>query len=105
MNEQQFRRLPEDQRISAQKRLIELGIYVGKPDGKWGEGTKAAFELEAKKAADDAKAARAGEERARQDKLRGEEIEVEKLKAQSGKTVADADAKKKEEEAKAAAVE
>jgi hypothetical protein len=105
MNEKQFLSLPVEQRKALQQKLIDENVYAGNPDGKWGAGTRAAFEQMAKREAEGAKAAKEAEERARQDKLRGEEIEVEKLRAQSGKTAADADAKKKEEEAKAAAVE
>lgn len=90
MNQQQFMALPEDQRIAAQKRLIDLGLYNGKADGKWGAGTKAAFEQEAKRAEGDAKASREAEERKRQDDLKAKELDIEAIKAQGNKAASDA---------------
>lgn len=105
MNQQQFMALPEDQRKALQQKLIDQGLYAGNPDGKFGPGTRAAFEQMAKREVEGAKAAKEAEERARQDNLRAKELEIKALEAQGGKATADADAKKKEEEAKAAAVE
>jgi hypothetical protein len=94
MNEKQFLALPEDQRKALQQRLIDQGVYVGKTDGRYGAGTRAAFDELAKREAEGAKASQAAEERKRQDDLRGQEIEVERLKAQGGKATADAGAAK-----------
>jgi hypothetical protein len=94
MNQQQFMALPEDQRKALQQKLIDDGLYAGKADGKFGAGTKAAFEQVAKREAEGAKSAKEAEERKRQDDLRAQEIEVEKLKAQGTKTASDAEAAK-----------
>ena len=92
MNEQQFNSLPLEQRKIAQKRLLELGLYNGDADGKWGAGTKAAFELEASRAREESKAAEAAGERRRADDLRAQEIEVARIQAQTGKATGDAEA-------------
>ena len=46
MDEKTFKALPEDQRKAAQQKLIELNLYNGTADGKWGTGTKAAFDAQ-----------------------------------------------------------
>jgi hypothetical protein len=90
MNEQQFSSLPLEQRKIAQKRLIDLGLYNGAADGKWGAGTKAAFELEAKRAKDDAKAAEDAKAQQRADDLRGQELAIKRIEAEGGKAATDA---------------
>jgi hypothetical protein len=94
MNEQQFLSLPLEQRKALQQKLIDQGIYAGNPDGKFGPGTRAAFQEMAKRETEGAKASQAAEERKRQDDLRQQEIEVERLKAQGGKATSDAEAAK-----------
>src|SRR5688572_64654 len=94
MNQQQFMALPEDQRKALQQKLIDEGLYAGKADGKFGAGTKAAFEQMAKREADGAKAVQEAAERKRQDDLREKELGIRELEAQGKKTTSDAEAAK-----------
>src|SRR5882672_583749 len=91
MDEKTFKDLPEEQRVAAQKRLIDLGLYNASPDGKWGAGTKAAFELEAKQKDDAAKAARDAEASTRADKLEEQKIANRTLELQTAGKTSDAD--------------
>jgi hypothetical protein len=90
MNEQQFNSLPLEQRKIAQQRLLDLGVYNGAADGKWGAGTKAAFELATKRSQEEAKAGEVAAERKRADDLRAKELEIESLKAEGNKGAVDA---------------
>ena len=104
MNEQNYNSLPEQQRIAAQKRLIELGLYAGKADGKFGAGTKAAFEQEAKQKAANEAASTAKEEKARSDKLEADRLAIELAKVtRETKSSEVADAATKAETARKAA--
>ena len=76
MNEQQFKALPVDQRKAHQERLQALGLYTGTIDGAWGAGTKAAFESEAKQAAERS-------EQERQSRLEQQRIENERLRLET----------------------
>ena len=79
MNEQQFNALPEEQRKAEQKRLQAIGLYPAgaRLDGKWGPGTDAAYSLEDKRAAEDAKGARDAE-------LERQRLDIERIRAQTG---------------------
>lgn len=97
MDETQFRALPERQRKAEQERLQGLGLYPAgaRLDGAWGPSTDAAYALENKRAAEEARAARdAGLEEKR--------LEIEKLKATGAVETSTAAAKKTEAEAAAA---
>jgi hypothetical protein len=76
MDEKTFNSLPVEQRKAAQQRLIDLGLYNSSADGKWGAGTKAAFDQERKLRDQKAEAERAAEERKRFDDLRAKELEI-----------------------------
>jgi hypothetical protein len=87
MDEQKFKALPLDQRKAHQERLRDLGLYVGKIDGNFGEGTKGAFASEAKQKSDaeNKAATRAAQERS--DALEAKKLDLkdQELK-QKGKT-------------------
>lgn len=92
MDQRTFESLPLEQRKALQQKLIDAGIYAGKPDGKWGAGTRAAFDQETKRAAAEAKAAEDAAARKRADDLEAKRLDIEATKAQSGKAVSDAEA-------------
>lgn len=88
MNEQQFKSLPLEQRKAHQERLQALGLYVGKIDGNWGEGTRTAFSGEEKQRVDAEATAGARAEKERADKLEADRLEIERTKVQqAGKQV------------------
>lgn len=80
MNQTEFEGLPLQQRKAAQQRLIDQGLYVGRPDGRWGGGTEAAF-----KAEDRQRVEREAAERDAKAKSEERALEAERLR-QSGKT-------------------
>jgi len=87
MNEKQFNALSVEQRKAVQQKLQDAGHYTGAIDGRWGDTTKSAFELEAKALAAAEATTAAKDEKARADKLRETELalEAERLR-QAGKT-------------------
>lgn len=95
MNQAQFEALPEKQRIAAQERLISLGLYNGRADGKFGAGTKAAFELEEKQKRETADKDRASEEKKRADDLKLKELEIRSKETEQKGSVIEADNAKK----------
>ena len=87
MNEKQFNALSVEQRKAVQQKLQDAGHYTGAIDGRWGDTTKSAFELEGKALAAAEATTAAKDEKARADKLRETELalEAERLR-QAGKT-------------------
>lgn len=84
MNQTEFEGLPLQQRKDAQQRLIDQGLYVGKPDGRWGGGTEAAFKAEDRQRAEREDADRAALAQKRKDDLEAKRLrlEGERLKQQ-----------------------
>lgn len=95
MDEKTFNSLPLAQRKALQQRLIDQGLYGGSPDGRWGAGTKAAFDQEEK-----AKAA--ASERERKDQADREE-RSRKLKMEEETSSAAAEEKRADAARKRAA--
>ena len=83
MNEADFNKLPEAQRKAAQQRLIDQGLYNGKPDGRFGAGTATAFKLEAERAAAQEASARANAAQEREDARKAEELQLKRMELQN----------------------
>jgi hypothetical protein len=95
MDEKTFNSLPLEQRKAAQQRLIDLGLYNARADGKWGAGTKAAFDQERKSRDQKAEADRAAEERKRADDLKAKELEIKARETDASASEKDAETARK----------
>ena len=100
MTESEFNALPLPQRKGIQHRLIDLGLYAGEADGKFGNGTKTALKAEEDRRVAD-------EERARQGRIAEESAaaDTEIKRAQAEKVRAEAEKDRTANERKKAYVE
>lgn len=85
MNEADFNKLPEAQRKAVQQRLIDQGLYNGKPDGRFGGGTQTALKLAAEREAAKETADRANATVERANKIREEELAIKRIDAETAK--------------------
>jgi hypothetical protein len=93
MTEAEFNKLPLAQRVAIQQRLIDAGLYAGKPDGRFGPGTATALKAEETRRIE-------GEERSRKGR-----IEEATASADAEKKKAEADRERARAEAERAATE